>query len=1602
MAWAALLAGAGYADTLVQWGERPTGAGTPGTNIVSANQNFIGSGTTYSGLTNNPAVGANYYPESTGRSPHFSAAVSSTAYGGGRLVEGASNGDRIAAYGQNVPAASTYRGMVMWASNYFLITDRAMTVTNVVLSIQQRSNANTTDQGVRVVVQQGSSFYASDAQVFGANYLTQTFAFASATWYEFTPFSSGAESIGSSVAAPSFNNVQAIGYYFTARNGGAAAGACGTLVACFAVEGYETPAAGSQLLSVTVNNPAWGSVSPTGGLYTTGQQVVLTATPSNYFAFTAWSGSLGGSTNPVTITMDDNKTITATFAALLAANNTPHWWLAQYGLPTSDAGALGDTDNDGLAAWQEYQAGSNPTLAPMVTSLIATNRTALQITVDSDLSEANAAALARYTLNSNLALHAAALSANRRTVTLLTSYLPTGHVYTLSISGLVATNGAAFPATNQLFQCAPDLGPQPVNLIDDSGFDEPRSTTAFSNTFWKAVAINAGSSNGVELAGRQAWEVARFAATYSIYGGGDADSAPDTIRLHLDTFRIGGAGDSGTLLAQIRGVNGAAPTADTSGTALGSYAPNSRFSETYTYSFATDNDGAWHDETQQVFSVGADYDWYIVRINAFPNNNVTDEPEFSVTAMGVDDAVFTIDGHTAPDTVAPHPVTELSADSTPSTVTLRWRQATEDDTEGVLVLRRAGAAPTTVPVAGTVYAAGQSLGDATVVSQAPGTNRTPYGYSSLVDSGITAGVTYHYAVFACDETPNYATASVVEVGPAITYWWDANGEAAGLGGSGNWDAATARWRGALSTDPLTLWPNNVPNTDEAIFDGTAGVVTNTAGTLNVNKLTFRANGFTVTNGSLAISGADPATLSTLGGVTGTIGSVLSGTNAVLVQGSGAVILSANSALAGGLVVSGGTLQVQGQLTGNAAVRGGVLAGSGTLLGGLTLSGGGISPGLSNGQLSVSSATLNSGHYRFELAQASGTAGVHWDQLMVGNGAGTLDLSGAASGSLTLNVVCAGATLPGFDTSQNYSWRIAHAGSVPGFAASEFVIQTNNFVPALNEGQLSVSSSGGDLYLNFTPATPVDLQVAVTAANNPADVGVAQTYTLVVSNAGPESIGLYHVTNTLGTEVAYHGSSDGGTLVGDRVVWSLSGLAAYASKTLTVTTTNPVTQRIVTNRAAVSGLRTDSAPANNVATVTVSVQCPGAPAPFLPVVGAQSVETGYALSFNVVASNADCSPPAYLLAAGLPSGSTFSSTTNGYQITGLFSWPFAGAPGTYPVRFYTANVTSQTNVFSLLVHVGSPGEPVNGQGVPLSQTNWHVVITNLSPVSSGNITVTWAAVDGITYDVYSTAGNFGDAGLNWSKVAGGIEAEGSQQTQTVSASGSQRYYQVVPEGMSPQNQGVWAVIKPTLAPGFTTFSAPVDGSDLRFNGAFGSNLASALSGHNVQGVGDEVFLLNADGTYSNLYLDGSGVWRAAIGGTPVATHQLEPGQGIVVLRRQGTAAQPEFRGPVGNQSVHTNTIRPGYNIIGLSEGRYLSLSSAFSTFVSGSPAGSYNQTQADSILILENDGAYTPLQRLPDGTWLDLSTFSTSTRKFTPGQAYWYHHVATGGTMKVRF
>lgn len=360
------------AETLLQWGENPSGAGTPGTNIVQANQVLSGVVSTYSATaTNSPAVGANYYPDAAGRSPRFSAAVSSTTNGGGRLVEGASSGDRLAAYAVSIPTGGTFRGMFMWASNHYVITDRPITLTNATLVTIQRTSSETTNQGLRVVVRLADSYYISDSTNFGPSVTTQSFPLASLTWYAFTPFASGTETIGAAVATPSLVNAQAVGFHFTVQNGAALAATGGVNVTCFSVEGFEDTGGSTYALDVASDDPQHGSVNPAGGTYAAGQNVELTATASNYWQFAGWSGDLGGTTNPVTITMDADKTITAAFTAILATNETPLWWLAEHSLPTDDTGAVSDNDTDGHQAWQEYIAGTLPTEATSIFRVVS-------------------------------------------------------------------------------------------------------------------------------------------------------------------------------------------------------------------------------------------------------------------------------------------------------------------------------------------------------------------------------------------------------------------------------------------------------------------------------------------------------------------------------------------------------------------------------------------------------------------------------------------------------------------------------------------------------------------------------------------------------------------------------------------------------------------------------------------------------------------------------------------------------------------------------------------------------------------------------------------------------------------------------------------------------------------------------------------------------------------------------------------------------------------------------------------------------------------------------------------------------------------------------
>lgn len=83
---------------------------------------------------------------------------------------------------------------------------------------------------------------------------------------------------------------------------------------------------------------------------------------------------------------------------------------------------------------------------------------------------------------------------------------------------------------------------------------------------------------------------------------------------------------------------------------------------------------------------------------------------------------------------------------------------------------------------------------------------------------------------------------------AGTYYWDSDGAAAGnnvdgtgLGGAGTWaTTGTKWWDGSAGSD--VVWPNVAANLDAAIFNGTAGAVSD----LNVGSMTIGASGYSFT------------------------------------------------------------------------------------------------------------------------------------------------------------------------------------------------------------------------------------------------------------------------------------------------------------------------------------------------------------------------------------------------------------------------------------------------------------------------------------------------------------------------------------------------------------------------------------------------------------------------------------------------------------------------------------------------------------------------------------------------------------------------------------
>ncbi len=77
-------------------------------------------------------------------------------------------------------------------------------------------------------------------------------------------------------------------------------------------------------LNITISPQGAGivNVSPSSSIYTVGTQVQLTAIANSGYVFSGWSGDVISSSNPITITMNSNKSVTAVFTSSGAGSTT--------------------------------------------------------------------------------------------------------------------------------------------------------------------------------------------------------------------------------------------------------------------------------------------------------------------------------------------------------------------------------------------------------------------------------------------------------------------------------------------------------------------------------------------------------------------------------------------------------------------------------------------------------------------------------------------------------------------------------------------------------------------------------------------------------------------------------------------------------------------------------------------------------------------------------------------------------------------------------------------------------------------------------------------------------------------------------------------------------------------------------------------------------------------------------------------------------------------------------------------------------------------------------------------------------------------------------
>lgn len=116
-----------------------------------------------------------------------------------------------------------------------------------------------------------------------------------------------------------------------------------------------TNTTGASNYTLTIGAGSGGTTNPAPGSYSykAGSAVTITATPSLGAVFSGWSGAATGSTNPLTIAIDGNKSLTANFAAQTAGTGLKSLAAFPIGVAVNAGSENNSIINSGTSAQQQ-------------------------------------------------------------------------------------------------------------------------------------------------------------------------------------------------------------------------------------------------------------------------------------------------------------------------------------------------------------------------------------------------------------------------------------------------------------------------------------------------------------------------------------------------------------------------------------------------------------------------------------------------------------------------------------------------------------------------------------------------------------------------------------------------------------------------------------------------------------------------------------------------------------------------------------------------------------------------------------------------------------------------------------------------------------------------------------------------------------------------------------------------------------------------------------------------------------------------------------------------------------------------------------------------